>query len=266
MPLFLGFGCNVPAVLGTRVIGSDRARILTIMLAPLVPCIARLAVVAFLVPAFFGSATALVSWGLVVLSLIALAVAGVIINRWVLRGERVAFIMELPLYHVPNKRTIGLLVWQNTLSFLQKAATVIVIASIIIWALSYFPGPGIENSYMAAIGRMLEPIGQPIGLNWQLMVALLTSIAAKENSIATLGILYGTGGEENLSATLSRAIPTASALAFLVVYMLFVPCIATIAVVKQEAGWKWAGLNVTFLLVISVVMGGLVYTIASWLL
>jgi len=266
MPLFLGFGCNVPAVIGTRVIGSYRARILTIMLAPLVPCIARMAVVAFLVPAFFGSAAALVSWGLVVLSLIALAVAGVIINRWVLRGERVAFIMELPLYHVPNKRTIGLLVWHNMLSFLQKAATVIVVASIIIWALSYFPGPGIENSYMAAVGRMLEPIGQLIGLNWQLMVALLASIAAKENSIATLGVLYGTGGEENLAATLSRAIPSASALAFLVVYMLFVPCIATIAVVKQEAGWKWAGLNVAFLFVISVVMGGIVYNIASWLL
>jgi len=266
MPLFLGFGCNVPAVIGTRVIGSHRARILTIMLAPLVPCVARMAVVAFLVPAFFGSAAALVAWGLVALSLIVLAVAGILINRWVLRGDRVAFIMELPLYHLPNRRTIGLLVWQNMLAFLQKAATVIVVASIVIWALSYFPGPGIENSYMAAFGRMLEPVGQLIGLNWQLMVALLASIAAKENSIATLGILYGTGGEENLASTLSHTIPTASALAFLVVYILFVPCIATIAVVKQEAGWKWVFFNLVFLLVISVIVGGIVYTIASWLL
>ena len=119
---------------------------------------------------------------------------------------------------------------------------------------------------MAAIGRMLEPAGQLIGLNWQLMVALIASIAAKENSIATLGILYGTGGGETLAATLSRAIPPASALAFLVVYMLFVPCIATTAVVRQEAGWRWAVLNVVFLFVISVVMGGIVYTIASRLL
>ena len=266
MPLFLGFGCNVPAVIGTRVIGSRRARILTMMLAPLVPCTARMAVVAFLAPAFFGPAAALVSWGLISLSLLVLAVAGVLINRWVLRGERVAFVMELPLYHLPNKRTLGLLVWKNTLSFLQRAATVIVVASIVIWALSYFPGPGIENSYMATIGRMLEPIGQLIGLNWQLMVALLASIAAKENSIATLGILYGAGGEESLASILSRTIPPTSALAFLVVYMLFVPCIATMAAVKQEAGWKWTFLNLVFLFVISVAVGGIVYAIASWLL
>ena len=266
MPLFLGFGCNVPAVIGTRVIGSRRARILTMMLAPLVPCTARMAVVAFLAPAFFGPAAALVSWGLISLSLLVLAVAGVLINRWVLRGERVAFVMELPLYHLPNKRTLGLLVWKNTLSFLQKAATVIVVASIVIWALSYFPGPGIENSYMATIGRMLEPIGQLIGLNWQLMVALLASIAAKENSIATLGILYGAGGEESLATILSRTIPPASALAYLVVMMLFVPCIGTIAAIKQEAGWKWTFLNLVFLFVISVVVGGIAYAIASWLL
>ena len=266
MPLFLGFGCNIPAVIGTRVIGSRRARILTIMLAPLVPCTARMAVVAFLAPAFFGPGAVLVSWGLISLSLLVLAVAGVLINRWVLRGERLAFVMELPLYHLPNKRTIGLLVWQNTLSFLQKAGTVIVVASIVIWALSYFPGPGIENSYMATIGRMLEPIGQLIGLNWQLMVALLASIAAKENSIATLGILYGAGGEESLATILSRTIPPASALAYLVVMMLFVPCIGTIAAIKQEAGWKWTFLNLVFLFVISVVVGGIAYAIASWLL
>ena len=263
MPLFLGFGCNVPAVIGARVIDSRRARLLTIMLAPLVPCTARMAVVAFLAPAFFGQAATLVSWGLIALSLLVLAIAGVIINHWVLGGERVAFIMELPLYHLPNRRTIGLLIWQHTLAFLQKAATVIVVASLIIWVLSYFPGPGIQNSYMASIGQALEPIGRWVGLNWQLVVALLTSIAAKENSIATLSILYGAGGAEGLAEMMARSVPVASALAYLVVQMLFVPCIATMAAVRQEAGWKWAFLNLVFLFIISIGVGGLVYAIVS---
>lgn len=265
IPLFLGFGCNVPAVVGARVIDSYNARMLTIMLAPLVPCTARMAVIAFLAPAFFGRGAALVSWGLIVLSLVVLAVAGVVINRWILSGERVAFIMELPLYHLPNKRTIALTVWGNTRSFLAKAATVIVMASLVIWGLSYFPGRGIENSYLAGIGRVLEPVGQLIGLNWQLMVALLASIAAKENSIATLGILYGTGGEENLASVLANTITAASALTYLVIQMLFVPCIGTLAAVKQEAGWKWTFLNLAFLFVVSISVGGLVYAGASLL-
>lgn len=264
MPLFLGFGCNVPAVMGARVIDSHRARLLTIMLAPLVPCSARMGVLAFLAPAFFGQAAALVSWGLVALSLLTLAVAGIVINRWILRGERAAFIMELPLYHLPNKRTIGLLVWQNTLAFLQRATTVIVAASVLIWALSYFPGPGIQHSYLAAIGQVLEPIGRVAGLNWQLMVALLASIAAKENSIATLSVIYGAGGAGSLAPLIARSVPVASALAYLVVQMLFVPCIATVAVIRQEAGWKWALLNLALLFVISMVVGGLVYAVASW--
>ena len=112
---------------------------------------------------------------------------------------------------------------------------------------------------------MLEPVGQLIGLNWQLMVALLASIAAKENSIATLGILYGTGGEENLASVLANTITAASALTYLVIQMLFVPCIGTLAAVKQEAGWKWTFLNLAFLFVVSISVGGLVYAGASLL-
>jgi ferrous iron transport protein B len=263
LPLFLGFGCSVPAVVGARVVDSPRARLLTIMLAPLVPCSARMALLAFLVPAFFARGAALVSWGLITMSIVVLAVAGITASRLVLRGERVAFIMELPLYHLPNARTIGLLVWQRTLSFIQKAATVIVIASVIIWALSYFPGPGIQNSYMAVIGQFLEPIGQLAGLNWQLMVALLASVAAKENAVATLGILYGSGSGASLTTTLSVAIPTTSALAYLAVQMLFVPCIGTLEAIRQEAGLKWAALNVLFLFVISMSVGAAVYALAT---
>ena len=201
MPLFLGFGCNVPAVLGARIIEDRRARLLTILLAPLVPCTARLAVVAFLTPAFFPAHAAFVSWGLVALSLLVLAVAGIIVNKLAFHGEQTAFIMELPLYHVPNARTIGLYVKNNTVSFIKKAGTLILIASMVVWALSTLPGRGIEQSVLATFGRALEPVGALMGLGqWQLIVALITSFFAKENTIATLGVLYGGATAGTLAA------------------------------------------------------------------
>jgi len=263
LPLFLGFGCNVPAVLGTRVIESGRARLLTIFLAPLIPCTARMAVVAFLAPAFFGSAATLVSWGMVLLALLLLALSGVLINKVLFRGQRAAFIMELPLYHLPNWRTIGMLVWQRSLAFIKKAGTLILVVSVVVWALSVLPGGEVESSYLAAVGRWLEPVGRLMGFDWRLMVALLTSCSAQENSIATLGIRFGAGEEVGLAETLAVAFPAATALAFLVVQMLFVPCVATVAVVRQETNsWRWTLFNVGFLFVISWAAGAGVFWLA----
>jgi ferrous iron transport protein B len=261
LPLFLGFGCNVPAVAGARIIDSPRARLLTIQLAPLVPCTARMAVVAFLTPAFFGQRAAMVAWGLVLLNLIVLALVGLGINRFVFKGTHVAFIMELPLYHIPNGRTIALLVWQNTVAFLRKAGRIILIVSIIVWVLSAFPGPGLENSVMGRLGLLLEPVGRLMGLDWQPMVALMTSFLAKENAIATLGVLYGTGQEAvGLAKTMATHIPPAAALAFLATEMLFIPCAATLATIRQETnGWRWALFNIGLLLVISFATGVLIY-------
>jgi ferrous iron transport protein B len=263
LPLFLGFGCNVPAVLGARVIESRRARLLTILLAPLIPCTARMAVVAFLAPAFFGSAATLVSWGLVLLALAVLALSGVLINKTMFRGQRAAFIMELPLYHLPNWRTIGLLVWQRTLAFVRKAGTVILPVSVAVWALSASPGGSVESSYLAAIGRWLEPAGRLMGFDWRLVVALLTSFIAKENSIATLGVLFGTTQGAGLAETLATTFPIATWLAFLVVQMLFVPCVATVAVVRQETGsWRWTLFDLAFLLLVSGTAGIAVFWMA----
>jgi ferrous iron transport protein B len=261
LPLFLGFGCNVPAVSGTRIIDSPRARLLTIQLAPLVPCTARMAVVVFLTPAFFGRSAAFVAWGLMLLNLVVLALVGVGINQFIFKGPHVAFIMELPLYHIPNGRTIGLFVWQNTIAFLRKAGSIILIVSVIVWALSTFPGPGLENSVMGWLGRWLAPIGRLMGLDWQPMVALVTSFAAKENAIATLGILYGTSEKAaGLAKTLAATIPPAAALAFLATEMLFIPCVATLATIRQETGgWRWALLNIGLLLIISFAVGILIY-------
>jgi ferrous iron transport protein B len=258
LPLFLGFGCSVPAVMGTRIIESKRSRLVTLMLAPLIPCTARLAVLTFLAPAFFGQKAFAVSIGLIAYTLSVMALAAIVINRMVFRAERAGFIMELPLYHLPNWRTIGLLVWQRTLAFVKKAGTLILVVSAIIWLLSYLPNGEIASSYLATLGRWLEPIGSLMGMSWEMIVALLTSFIAKENSIATMSVLYDTA-EEGLT-DIMQGIGAATGLAFLVVQMLFIPCVATVAAIKQESdSWWWTLANIAFLLVISLGSGILAY-------
>ena len=266
LPLFLGFGCNVPAVMGARIIESHRARLLTILLAPLVPCAARMTVIVFIAPIFFGKAATLVAWGLIAMTLAVLAAVGVLINKWVLKGERVAFIMELPLYHRPNVRTIGIQVWQNSAAFLKKAGSLILVMSIIVWALSTLPYGDIETSYLAGGGKALAPLGVLMGLDWKMMVALLTSFVAKENAIATMGVLFGSTEEAvSLDAVLAETLTPAAALAFLVVQMLFIPCVAVVATIKQETqSWRWTGFSVGVLLVLSMVGGIVAYNVATW--
>lgn len=264
LPLFLGFGCNVPAVLGTRVIESRKARLLTIILAPLVPCTARMAVLAFLTPAFFGNQAVLVSWGLILFSLVLLVLAGVILNRIIFKGERSAFVMELPLYHIPNWRSTVMLVWQRSLSFIRKAGTIILGISVAVWILSVLPGGKLDNSFLATIGKSLEPIGRLMGLDWRLTVALLTSFMAKENSIATLGVLFGSSKGIGLAQIISGTYSTATGLAFLTVSLLFIPCAATVSVIRQETGsWKWTFLNIGLMLTLSIVVASSVYSLAK---
>jgi ferrous iron transport protein B len=261
LALCIGFGCNVPAVLAGRMIESERGRLLTILLAPLVPCAGRLMVLALLAPIFFGSNATLISWGLLTLNLFVLAVIGVLINRLVFGGERMAFIMELPLYHIPNLRTIAHFVWHRSKVFLSTAGSIILIVSIIVWGLVNFPGPGIENSFLASIGHWLAPVAAQLGLDWRMMVALLSSFLAKENIIATLGVLFqaNQGGIDLEQALVGSLIP-AAALAFLAVQMLFIPCAATVAVMRQEIGdWRWTLFSVVLLFVISFGIGIAIY-------
>jgi ferrous iron transport protein B len=240
LPLFLGFGCNVPAVLGSRVVESGRARLLTILVAPLVPCTARMAVVAFLAPVFFKAPT-VVSWVLLAVNLGVLVLSGWVFHKFVLRGEHVAFIMELPLYHVPSLRSIALTVWQRLLAFVYKAGTIILAMSTVIWALSRFPGGTLETSIMARLGQLLEPLGRLMGLDWRMVVALLSSFVAKENTVATLSVLLGASRPgADFASALRAALSPASALAFLVMEMLFIPCVATVGAIRQETGsWRW---------------------------
>jgi ferrous iron transport protein B len=265
LPMFLGFGCNVPAVLGARIVESRKARLLTILLIPFVPCTARLAVLAFISSAFFGERATVFSWSIVAANIIVLGIVGVIVSKFFLKGESTPFIMELPLYHKPNLRTIVISVWTRIKAFLKRAGTVILGFSVLLWFLSNFPGKTIENSILGIIGHFIEPLGSPIGLDWRMILALLSSFIAKENSIATLGILFEVG-EQGLRNVLPLVISHASAISFLVILMLFIPCVATVVVMKQEmASWKWFIFSSIIMLLVSFASGIIAYNLALFL-
>jgi len=263
IPLCLGFGCNVPAILNTAIIESRKARLLTIFLTPFVPCPARLAVLTFVTAAMFAGWASLVSWGLISLNILVLGIAGKLVHHFFLKEEPLPFIMELPLYHKPDPKIILRIVWLRSLAFLKLAGTVILAVSLVMWLLSSIPwGSGVENSLLGRIGHVLEPIGAPLGLDWRMIIALISSLVAKENSIAVLGVLYGVGGE-GLSMVLPQMVSSASALSFLVVLMLFIPCAATLAAMRREMGsWKWFISSFASMLVLSYLMGVLAYQAA----
>ncbi len=256
LPILLGFGCNVPAVMGTRIIESKRARLLTTLLVPLVPCTARMAVVAVLASVFFGSSALWVAWGLVAGNMVVLVGLGLVLHHFFFEDEHVPFIMELPLYHLPNARTIGVYIWENIVGFMQKAGSIILYASLIIWALAYFPNGNEETSYLADFGRFIAPVGLWMGLPWPVLLALITSFVAKENTIATLGILYGS------LATLPAVLAPEAALALLVFQMLFIPCVGTVAAIRQETrSMKWTMASVGIMFGLSLGFGVLVYQV-----
>jgi ferrous iron transport protein B len=265
LPLFLGFGCNVPAVMGARVIEGPDRRLLTILLAPFVPCSARLAVLAFLTPAFFGRGAPLVAVGLVTTNLAVLAATGVALNRAVFRSRHPPFVMELPLYHAPNVPALTRFVWDNVFAFVRNAGTVIVLVSVFVWAASYFPEATLDGSYLAGFGRALAPLGSVLGLDWRMLVALLAGFIARENAIATLGILYAGGASgAGLARTLAAQVPPASALSFLTATMLFIPCVATVAAMRQETrSWRWTLFGVALLLVLSLGAAAAVYQVCT---
>ena len=226
---------------------------------------------AFLAPAFFGAAA---PWAIVLLvggNLVLLGIIGVAINRLVFKGERSAFIMEMPLYHKPNGRTVGLYVGRNITAFIKKAGTLIVIVSAIVWALSNFPGADPSESILGTIGQALEPVGALMGLgDWRLIVALLSSFVAKENSVATLGVLFGgeasAGAGAGLATQVAAVLTPAAAAAFLVVQMTFIPCVATVAAFKQESGsWRWTGASLGLTLAVAFLLGIVVYQVGSLL-
>jgi len=264
IPMCLGFGCNVPAVLGTRIIETRKARMITLLLIPFVPCTARLTVLTLVSAAIFGANALYVSWAILALNILALGIAGIFVNK-VIWKQDAPFIMELPIYHQPHLRTIIMAVRWQTISFLRKAGTIILGLSVIVWFLSYFPAGIVEKSWLAMLGQFLAPLGTPLGLDWKMITALLTGLVAKESVIATLGILYSVGSE-GLANVLPQIMTSASAAAFLVVMMLFIPCAGTIAVLKNEMkSNKWFYATIILTLIASYIGGVLAFNFVNLL-
>ncbi len=264
IPMCLGFGCNVPAVLGARIIETRKARMITLLLIPFVPCTARLAVLTLVSAAIFGKNAAYVSWSILALNIIILGIAGALVNKTLWKQDA-PFIMELPIYHRPDPKTLIMVVWSRTVSFVRKAGTVILGVSLIVWFLSYFPKGVVEESWLAHLGKVLQPLGVPLGLDWKMITALLTGLVAKENVVATLGVLYSVG-RDGLTQVLPTVMSHESAAAFLVVMMLFIPCAATIAVLRKEMNSnKWFYSTIFMTLIVSYLGGMAAFNFVRWL-
>jgi ferrous iron transport protein B len=262
LPLFTGWGCNVPAIMGSRILESEPARLTTIFVTPFMPCTARMAVVALFAAAFFGSAAPFVAWGLMMVNLAAMALTALLISRFVFHGRESSFVLELPPYHKPNLRVVLSATWDKVSKFVKLAGTVIVVVSVAVWAFSSFPGSDIGDSVLGHVGRGLEPIGSLMGLDRRMIIALLSSFVAKEQTIATLGVL-GVGQGEALKTNLAGLLTPAAAVSFMVLQMLFIPCASSVATIWQETrSGRWTGLVVGYMLLVALLAAILVYQTA----
>jgi ferrous iron transport protein B len=266
LPLCLGIGCNVPSLLGSRIIESRRARLLTLFLTPFVPCTARLSLLVLVSTVLFQSRAMAVSLLCVSLNIVLLFLSGLVVRVFFLRGESVPLIMELPLFQRPNARSIAISIWMRISEFLKKAGTIIFLFSLLFWAFSHLPSGRIEGSLIYQLGCALEPVARFAGLDWRMTIALLSAFVAKENAIATLAILFGTG-QEGLRDVLPATVSLPSGLAFLCMLMLFIPCVASTVVMAQEMGNKrWFLSSLLSMLFVSYLMGILVYQVSRGLL
>ena len=248
VPMLIGFGCSVPAIMSTRTLASERDRRMTILLTPFMSCSAKIPIYAVFSAAFFPQAAPLVMIGLYLLGILVGIVAAKVLGATAFRGNPVPFVMELPNYRFPSARSVGQLCWDKAKDFLTRAFTIIFVATIIVWFLQTFDTQlnvvtNSADSLLAAVGTILAPLFAPLGFgDWRVSTALITGFIAKESVISTLGILTGSGADVTSAAlgTLFTPVTTGS---FLVFTLLYTPCVAAISAVKRElgSGWKAAG-------------------------
>ena len=240
VPMLMGFGCTVPGVMATRTLPSERDRKMTILLTPFMSCSAKLPIYAFFAAVFFPEHVGLVMVALYALGIVAGIVTALVLDKTAFTGEPVPFVMELPNYRLPGAKNVARLLWDKAKDFLQRAFTVIFVATIVIWFLQTFDMrltvvESSEQSLLAAIAGVLAPVFAPLGFgDWRFAVALITGFMAKESVVSTLTVLFGT------AAALSAAITPLSAAALLVFSLLYTPCVAAISSVRRELGGRWA--------------------------
>ena len=240
VPMLIGFGCTVPAVMSTRTLPSDRDRRMTILLTPFMSCTAKLPIYAFFINAFFANYRALIMIGIYVFGILMAILVALLYKKTLFRGEAVPFVMEMPNYRLPGLRNVGLLLWEKSKDFLQRAFSVILIATIVVWLLKTFDfGFNIvsdsKDSMLSAVAGVFVPLFKPAGLgDWRIITSLISGFMAKESVVSVLGVLFGGGG--GVAAVMSP-LTAASLLAF---SLLYTPCVAAVASVRSEMGGKWA--------------------------
>lgn len=269
IPLLLGFSCNVPAILASRTLEHRRDRLITILITPLMSCSARLPVYLLFAGAFFGRGGALAVWSLYLIGIILAAASAKLFSKLLFPGETTHFVMELPAYHVPAARGVLLHAWERSWQFVKRAGLLILAVSVIMWGLASLP-PGVpfagKESVLGRMGTVAAVALTPAGFGtWQAAVALISGFLAKEGVIGTLGVLYGVGAE-GLPAALREHFTPLAAYAFLVMTLLYTPCVATVAAIKRETGsWRWTLFAVAYGLALAWLAATAVYQMGKFI-
>ena len=259
IPLIMGFGCNVPAVMATRTVESRRSRLITMLVLPMMSCSARLPIYIMITGAFFATQyQSLVMISLYAIGIVFSVLIARILSKWVVKGDDTPFVMELPPYRFPTAKAIFRHTWEKGKQYLKKMGGVILVASIIVWALGYFGtmgvAPSLEQSFIGMLGKAIEPIFLPQGFDWRIDVSLLAGVGAKEIVASTMGVLYG--GEYNFSPL--------TAYCLLLFVLIYFPCIATIVAIRNESGsWRWASFAALYTTLLAWIVSAVVYQIGS---
>ncbi len=277
IPMIMGFGCNVPAIMATRTIESRKSRLITILVVPFMSCSGRLPVYILIAGAFFPHYGSLVLLGIYAFGILMAILSAKVMSRFI-KDDDLPFVMELPPYRVPTSKSILRHTWEKGKQYLHKITGIILISSIIIWALGYFPNHDSyedkiaqqENSYLGHIGKAIEPVLKPLGFDWQMGVGILSGVAAKELVVSSMGVMYSISdnvesdsGETKLQQALLNTITPAAALAFMVFVLLYFPCIATFAAIMTETGgWKWPVISAVYTILVAWIMAFIVYRTA----
>ena len=276
IPMIMGFGCNVPAVMATRTIESHKSRLITMLIIPLMSCSGRMPVYILLAGAFFPHKAGLVLLGLYALGIGMAILAAKIMSRF-FKEDDLPFVMELPPYRIPTAKSIVRHTWEKGKQYLQKMSGVILVCSLAIWFLGYFPNHNSydsvaeqqENSFIGYVGKTIEPVLEPLGFDWRMGVGIVAGVGAKELVVSTLGVMYTDdepveGADTRLQSALLKSVTPAGALAYMVFILLYFPCIATIISIRNESGsWKWAILTAVYTIFLAWTAAFITFRIAS---
>ena len=291
IPMVMGFGCNVPAVMATRTIESPKSRLITMLIIPLMSCAGRMPVYVLIAGAFFPRHAGLVMLGLYALGIVLAIVAAKAMSLF-FKDDDLPFVMELPPYRIPTAKSILRHTWEKGRQYLQKMSGIILICSMALWFLSYFPNHDAyatpkdqqEHSFIGYVGKAMEPVLEPLGFDWRMGVGIVAGVGAKELVVSTLGVMYAddepvvassgepeaasdASGDTRLQRALVRSVTPAGALAYMVFILLYFPCIATFVAIRRESGgWKWAIVTAVYTIALAWVAAFITFRIASLLL